>query len=112
MKKIEAIVRPAKIDAVKSALNMVGITGMTITEVVGCGHQKGHVERYRGSEYVVNLLPKVKFELIIKDEDVEKVTDAIIESSQTGEIGDGKIFIYDVGDVIRVRTGEHGESVI
>jgi nitrogen regulatory protein P-II 1 len=112
MKKIEAIVRPAKIDAVKSALNLAGITGMTITEVVGCGHQKGHVEHYRGSEYVVNLLPKVKFELVVKDQDVKTATDAIIEASQTGEIGDGKIFIYDIGDVIRVRTGEHGESVI
>ncbi len=112
MKKIEAIIRPAKVDAVKSALNMVGITGMTITEVVGCGHQKGHVERYRGSEYVVNLLPKVKFEMVVKDQDVEKVAEAIIESSRTGEIGDGKIFVYDIGDVIRVRTGERGESVI
>ncbi len=112
MKKVEAIIRPAKIDAVKSALNLIGISGMTITEVVGCGHQKGHVEHYRGSEYVVNLLPKVKFELVIKDKDLEEVINTIIEASKTGEIGDGKIFVYDIAEVIRVRTGERGEIII
>lgn len=110
MKKVEAIIRTTKLDAVKSALNLVGIAGMTITEVKGCGHQKGHVELYRGSEYVVNLLPKVKVELVIKDQDLSKVTDAIIEAARTGEIGDGRIFIYDVSETIRVRNGERGES--
>ncbi|TCL55154.1 nitrogen regulatory protein P-II family [Hydrogenispora ethanolica] len=112
MKKVEAIVRATKLDAVKAALNFVGVTGMTITEVKGCGHQKGHVEHYRGSEYVVNLLPKVKIEVVIKDQELSKITDAIIEAARTGEIGDGKIFVYDIADAIRVRTGEHGETVI
>lgn len=110
MKKVEAIVRTTKLDAVKSSLNLVGIAGMTITEVKGCGHQKGHIELYRGSEYVVNLLPKVKIEVVIKDEDLSKVTEAIIEAARTGEIGDGRIFVYDLADTIKVRTGEHGES--
>ncbi len=110
MKKIEAIVRTTKLDAVKSALNLIGIAGMTITEVKGCGHQKGHVELYRGSEYVVNLLPKVKIEVVIKDQDLSKATEAIIEAARTGEIGDGRIFVYDVAETIKVRTGEQGES--
>lgn len=112
MKKIEAIVRPTKLEAVKSALNMVGITGMTITEVKGCGHQKGHVEYYRGSEYVVNLIGKVKFEVVVKDDILDKAIDAIIESARTGEIGDGKIFVSDIANAIRVRTGERGDQVI
>jgi nitrogen regulatory protein P-II 1 len=112
MKKIEAIVRATKLDSVKGALNFIGIAGMTITEVKGCGHQKGHVEYYRGSEYVVNLLPKVKVEIVVKDEDVDKTIDCIIEASRTGEIGDGKIFVYDVCKAIRVRTGESGEAVL
>lgn len=110
MKKVEAIVRTTKLDAVKSALNLVGIAGMTITEVKGCGHQKGHVEHYRGSEYVVNLLSKVKIEVIIKDQDLSNVTEAIIDAARTGEIGDGRIFIYDVAETIKVRTGERGET--
>jgi nitrogen regulatory protein P-II 1 len=112
MKKVEAVVRTTKLDAVKGALNFVGVTGMTVTEVKGCGHQKGHIEHYRGSEYVINLLPKVKIEIIINDQDLPKITEAIIDASRTGEIGDGKIFVYDVADVIRVRTGEHGETVV
>jgi nitrogen regulatory protein P-II 1 len=112
MKKIEAIVRVTKLDAVKGALNYVGISGMTITEVKGCGHQKGHVEYYRGSEYVVNLLPKVKIEVVVKEEELDNVLDAIVEAARTGEIGDGKIFVYDVCKVVRVRTGESGEAVL
>jgi nitrogen regulatory protein P-II 1 len=112
MKKIEAIIRVTKLDAVKGALNFVGITGMTIAEVKGCGHQKGHVEYYRGSEYVVNLLPKVKIEIVVNDEMLDKVLDTIVETARTGEIGDGKIFVYDVYKAIRVRTGESGETVI
>ncbi|HOJ77455.1 MAG TPA: P-II family nitrogen regulator [Bacillota bacterium] len=112
MKKIEAIVRPSKLDAVKSALNIVGITGMTISEVKGCGHQKGHVEHYRGSEYVVNLLPKVKFEVVVKEQELDNAVEAIIDAARTGEIGDGKIFIYDVAEVIQVRTGERGRTAI
>jgi nitrogen regulatory protein P-II 1 len=112
MKKIEAIVRVTRLDAVKGALNYAGISGMTITEVKGCGHQKGHVEYYRGSEYVVNLLPKVKIEVVVKDEDLDNVLDAIVEAARTGEIGDGKIFVCDVCKVVRVRTGESGEAVL
>jgi nitrogen regulatory protein P-II 1 len=112
MKKIEAIVRTTKLDAVKGALNFIGINGMTITEVKGCGHQKGHVEYYRGSEYVVNLLPKVKIEIVVKDQEMDKVIDTIVEVARTGEIGDGKIFVYEVANAVRVRTGESGEIVI
>lgn len=112
MKKIEAVIRPTRLEAVKGALNFAGITGMTITEVKGCGHQKGHVEYYRGSEYVVNLLPKVKVEVVVTDEELDKATEAILEAARTGEIGDGKIFIYDIVDAIQVRTGEHGDKVI
>jgi nitrogen regulatory protein P-II 1 len=112
MKKIEAIIRVTKLDAVKGALNYIGITGMTITEVKGCGHQKGHVEYYRGSEYVVNLLPKVKIEIVVKDEELDKIIDTIIEVARTGEIGDGKIFVYEVCKAIRVRTGESGATVL
>lgn len=112
MKKIEAIIRPTRLEAVKGALNFVGLTGMTITEVKGCGHQKGHVEYYRGSEYVVNLLPKVKVEVVVTDEELDKAAEAILEAARTGEIGDGKIFIYDIADAIQVRTGEHGNKVI
>lgn len=112
MKKIEAIIRSTRLEAVKGALNFVGITGMTITEVKGCGHQKGHVEYYRGSEYVVNLLPKVKVEVVVNEQDLDKAAEAIMEAARTGEIGDGKIFIYDIADAIQVRTGEHGDKVI
>lgn len=112
MKKVEAIVRPGKLDAVKSALNLVGIKGMTITEVRGCGQQKGHVEYYRGSEYVVNLLPKIKIEVVVTDAQLEKVIEAVIESAATGEIGDGKIFVSAIDDCIQVRTGRRGEEAI
>lgn len=112
MKKVEAIIRPGRLDAVKSALNMVGIKGMTITDVRGCGQQKGHVEHYRGSEYVVNLLPKIKIEAVVSAKDLEPVIQAIVEAARTGEIGDGKIFIYDIADVVQVRTGKRGETII
>lgn len=112
MKKVEAIIRPSRLDAVKSALNMVGIKGMTITDVRGCGQQKGHIEHYRGSEYVVNLIPKVKIEIVIAEKDLEQVIEAIVEAARTGEIGDGKIFISDISGVVQVRTGKRGEEVI
>jgi nitrogen regulatory protein P-II 1 len=112
MKKIEAIVRKTRLDAVKGALNFIGIAGMTITEVKGCGHQKGHVEHYRGSEYVVNLLPKVKIETVVHDQESDKAVEAILDAARTGEIGDGKIFIYDIAEAIQVRTGEKGDKVI
>ncbi|MCL6614019.1 MAG: P-II family nitrogen regulator [Firmicutes bacterium] len=112
MKKVEAIIRPSRLDAVKSALNIVGIKGMTVTEVRGCGQQKGHVEYYRGSEFVVNLLPKVKVEVVIADDKLEEVITAIVDAAKTGEIGDGKIFIYEITDCVQVRTGQRGEAVI
>lgn len=112
MKKIEAIIKPFKLDDVKDALNEVGIHGMTVTEVKGFGRQKGHTELYRGAEYVVEFLPKIKIEAIVSDEDVEKVIEAILKTARTGNIGDGKIFVYDIKDVIRIRTGERGKEAI
>lgn len=112
MKKIEAIFRDEKLSAVKEALKELGVGGMTITEVRGHGTQKGITEVYRGRSYAVDLLPKIKVELIIDDKDVEKVTNIITETARTGSIGDGKIFIYSVEDVIRIRTGETGEKAI
>ncbi len=112
MKKIECIIRPTKLTAVKEALEAVGIRGMTVTEVVGCGMQKGRTEIYRGSEYSINLLPKLKLELVIKDELTELVIEEIIKCARTGEVGDGKIFIYNLEDAVRVRTGERGETAI
>lgn len=112
MKKIEAIIKPFKLDDVRDALDDIGISGMTITEVKGCGRQKGHTELYRGAEYVVDFLPKVKLETVVADDMVEKVVSAIVTTADTGRIGDGKIFIYNVEDVIRIRTGEHGEDAV
>jgi nitrogen regulatory protein PII len=112
MKKIEAIIKPFKLDDVKDALQQIAIQGMTITEVKGFGRQKGHTEIYRGAEYVIDFIPKVKLELIVADSQVPKVLKAIQESAKTGKIGDGKIFVLPVEEVIRIRTGEAGETAI
>ena len=112
MKKIEAIIKPFKLDEVKGELQAIGISGMTITEVKGHGRQKGHVEIYRGAEYTVDLIPKIKIEVVVSSEMAPKVVDTITKSSRTGKIGDGKIFIQQVDDVIRIRTGESGEGAI
>ena len=112
MKKIEAIVKPFKLDDVKSALSELGVEGMTVSEVKGFGRQKGHTEIYRGSEYTVDFLPKVKIELVLPDDQVSVAVSAIIKSAQTGKIGDGKVFISDVEDAIRIRTGERGENAV
>ncbi len=112
MKKIEAIIRPFKIDDVREALIEIGIKGMTITEVKGYGRQKGHTEMYRGSEYQIDFLPKMKIEIISPDTNVEKIVGTIIKSAKTGQVGDGKIFIYPVEEVIRVRTEESGEAAL
>ena len=112
MKRIEAIIRPIRFEAVKDALNDIGVYGMTITDVRGFGRQQGHTEKYRGSAYTLNLLPKIKLEVVVPDERVEEVVSAIIEAAQTGEIGDGKIFITDVAEVVRIRTGERGEAAL
>ena len=112
MKKIEAIIKPFKLDDVKEGLNEIGITGMTIYEVKGHGRQKGHKEIYRGAEYVVDFIPKIKIELIVDADMVEQVVEKIRSSANTGKIGDGKIFVLPVEDVIRVRTGEHGKDAI
>lgn len=112
MKKIEAIIKPFKLDDVREALSDVGITGMTVSEVKGFGRQKGHTEMYRGAEYMVDFLPKVKLEIVIADDQVDACVNAIIDTAQTGKIGDGKIFIYDVERVIRIRTSEENEEAI
>ncbi|ACS97872.1 nitrogen regulatory protein P-II [Aggregatibacter aphrophilus NJ8700] len=112
MKKIEAIIKPFKLDDVREALSDIGITGMTVTEVRGFGRQKGHTELYRGAEYMVDFLPKVKMEIVVPDELLEQCLDAIIDTAQTGKIGDGKIFVYEVERVIRIRTGEENEDAI
>jgi nitrogen regulatory protein PII len=112
MKKIEAIIKPFKLDEVKDALNAIGIQGMTVTEVKGFGRQKGHVELYRGAEYDVSFIPKVKIEVVVADSIAEKVLSTISEKAKTGKIGDGKIFISKLEDIIRIRTGEHGEPAI
>lgn len=112
MKKIECIVKPFKLDDVKEALAEIGITGMTITEIKGFGRQKGHTELYRGSEYTVDFLPKLKMEIVVRDEDVQKAVDTIIASARTGRIGDGKIFIVSIEEVYRIRTGEEGVDAI
>jgi nitrogen regulatory protein P-II 1 len=112
MKKVEAIIKPFKLDEVKEALSGVGVQGITVTEVKGFGRQRGHTELYRGAEYVVDFLPKVKLEIIIKDDQVEPVVEAIATAAKTGRIGDGKIFVTDVGEVVRIRTGEKGESAL
>jgi nitrogen regulatory protein P-II 1 len=112
MKKVEAIIKPFKLDEVKDALNSIGIHGMTVTEVKGFGRQKGHVEVYRGTEYEVNFIPKIKIEVVIPDSIIDKVISTIMDKAKTGNIGDGKIFIYSLEDVIRIRTGEKGEAAI
>ena len=112
MKKIEAIIKPFKLDDVKDALNQVGSKGMTLTEVKGYGRQKGHKEIYRGAEYVVDFIPKVKLELIVKAEQVSEIVEVIRKAALTGKIGDGKIFVLPVEEVIRVRTGETGPEAI
>ena len=112
MKKIEAIIKPFKLDDVREALSDIGVNGLTVTEVKGFGRQKGHTELYRGAEYVVDFLPKIKLELVIADETVESAVDAIIKAAHTGKIGDGKIFVSAVEQVIRIRTGETGESAV
>jgi nitrogen regulatory protein PII len=112
MKKIEAIIKPFKLDEVKDALNAIGVQGMTVTEVKGFGRQKGHVELYRGAEYDISFIPKVKMELVVADGMLEKVISVILEKAKTGKIGDGKIFVSTVADIIRIRTGEHGDTAI
>jgi nitrogen regulatory protein P-II 1 len=112
MKKIEAIIKPFKLDEVKEALQEVGLQGITVTEAKGFGRQKGHTELYRGAEYVVDFLPKVKVEVVLADENVERVIDAIRNAAQTGRIGDGKIFVSNVEEVVRIRTGETGIDAI
>ncbi|MGZ5584418.1 MAG: P-II family nitrogen regulator [Usitatibacter sp.] len=112
MKKIEAIVKPFKLDEVREALSEIGVTGLTVTEVKGFGRQKGHTELYRGAEYVVDFLPKVKVEVVVVDSLVDKAMDAIVKAARTGKIGDGKIFVLDVGQVVRIRTGETGEEAV
>ncbi|MEW6214467.1 MAG: P-II family nitrogen regulator [Nitrospirota bacterium] len=112
MKKVEATIKPIKLDEVKDALNEIGIQGMTVTEVRGFGKQKGHVEVYRGTEYEVRFLPKIKVEVVVADTMVEKVVSTIIDKAKTGNIGDGKIFISSLEDVIRIRTGEKGEEAV
>ena len=112
MKKIEAVIKPFKLEEVKEALNRLGIKGMTITEVKGYGRQKGHKEIYRGAEYMVDLIPKIKIEIVLEDSLVEQAVQTIVQSARTDKIGDGKIFILGVDDAIRVRTGERGSEAI
>lgn len=112
MKKIEAIIKPFKLDEVKDALNVIGIQGMTVTEVKGFGRQKGHVELYRGAEYDISFIPKVKIEAMVSDEMADKAVSTIESSAKTGKIGDGKIFVYSMEQVIRIRTGEAGDAAI
>lgn len=112
MKKVEAIIRPFKLDEVRQALVSSGVVGMTVSEIKGFGRQKGHSEIYRGSEYQIDFLPKIKLEVVIADDQVDRVVDLIITHSRTNQVGDGKIFIHPLDDVIRIRTGESGESAI
>ena len=112
MKKIEAIVKPFKMEDVKEALSEVGVEGMTVSEVKGFGRQKGHTEIYRGSEYTVDFLPKVKFEIVISDDRVQRAVDAIVQAAKTGKIGDGKVFVMPIEEAIRIRTEERGEAAI
>ena len=112
MRLIEAIIKPFKLDDVREALNAKGVEGLTVTEIKGFGRQKGHTELYRGAEYVVDLLPKLKLEILVRDEDVDELITAIAEAANTGKIGDGKIFVAPVLDVVRIRTGERGEAAL
>jgi len=110
--KIECILRPGKLENVKEAINQFGIHGMTVTQVIGCGLQKGRTEVYRGTEYSINLLPKIKMEMVVPDKDVEAIVKLVIENARTGEVGDGKIFTYKIDNAVRIRTGETGEIAI
>ena len=112
MKKIEAIIKPFKLDEVKEALQEIGLQGITVTEAKGFGRQKGHTELYRGAEYVVDFLPKVKLEVAVDDNMLDQVVEAIVSSAKTGKIGDGKIFVYDLAQAIRIRTGETGPDAL
>lgn len=112
MKMVSAVIKPFKLDDVREALSNVGVQGVTVTEVKGFGRQKGHTELYRGAEYVVDFLPKVKLEVAVDDDAAERVIEAIATSANTGKIGDGKIFVYDLGQVIRIRTGETGSDAL
>ena len=112
MKKIEAVIKPFKLDDVKDALHEVGVVGMTVSEVKGFGRQKGHTELYRGAEYVVDFLPKVKLEIIVRDEQVADVVETIEKAAKTGRIGDGKIFVLPIDEVVRIRTGERGADAV
>ena len=112
MKKIEAIIKPFKLDEVREALSDIGVSGLTVTEVKGFGRQKGHTEMYRGAEYVVDFLPKIKIEIAVRAEMLDHVIETIEKSAATGKIGDGKIFVYDIEQVIRIRTGETGEEAL
>ncbi len=112
MRKVEAIIKPFKLDEVKEALQGIGVQGMTVSEVKGFGRQKGHTELYRGAEYVVDFLPKIKLEIACSDDLVDKIVQAIVQAANTGRIGDGKIFVYPLQDVIRIRTGESGTDAV
>ena len=112
MKKIEAIIKPFKLDEVREALSEIGVTGLTVTEVKGFGRQKGHTELYRGAEYVVDFLPKMKIEMVVADALVDNAIDAVVKAARTGKIGDGKIFVTPVEQVVRIRTGETGEAAV
>ena len=112
MKKIEAIIKPFKLDEVRESLSEIGVSGLTVTEVKGFGRQKGHTELYRGAEYVVDFLPKVKIEVVVPDDAVEGAIDSILKAARTGKIGDGKIFVTAVEQVVRIRTGETGEAAV
>jgi nitrogen regulatory protein P-II 1 len=112
VKKIEAIVKPFKLDEVKETLQGIGIQGMTVTEVKGFGRQKGHTELYRGAEYVVDFLPKIKIEIAVSDDLVDKAVQVIVETANTGRIGDGKIFVFDITEAVRIRTGERGPDAV
>jgi nitrogen regulatory protein P-II 1 len=112
MKKIEAIIKPFKLDEVKAALSTIGVDGMTVTEVNGCGRQKGHTETFRGSEYSVEFTPKVKLDVVVDDTRLDAAMEAIIQTARTGKIGDGKIFVSDISDVVRIRTGEKGGQAL
>lgn len=112
MKKIEAIIKPFKLDEVKEALQKIGVQGMTVSEVKGFGRQKGHTELYRGAEYIVDFIPKVKLEIVVDQPQVQQVVEAVVNAAKTGKIGDGKIFVSNLDDIIRIRTGETGKSAI
>jgi nitrogen regulatory protein P-II 1 len=112
MKKIDAVIKPFKLDEVREALSEIGVSGLTVTEVKGFGRQKGHTELYRGAEYVVDFIPKIKMEIIVSDEMASKVVEVIAEAARTGRIGDGKIFVTTVDEVVRIRTGERGDDAL